>query len=368
MLTSHLSFRFRMYESHLDTMTNGHEDQDVIRENISEDDPSVRTLPPAHSRPTIHWGPVIAGDINGKEQINTDTDHFDALFARSNGSPPLHPRCYSSGSSVVVPTLSPTSTSAHLSTKSQPLPSSSPASKQKHTYEPINESTHRQPSVLSSSSSLASAQAKRKNFSLTHASQTFHQASHSQTEQLEPLARSCSYKRPQSMKKYRQKKKEKEQQQFPARKSSTTPTPPDCSRKSIVATTARVSATDLMATTNDPQDQWSSPKTQRAERVGELLAAGARSILTPSFAPAESLVASARIKDGRSTVVPLTCANHGQRETSNIEALFDRFIAIGSTAAAFGRRRRNLPRPTISHHVERLRQSRVNRHSASPSP
>ena len=290
--------RFRMYESHLDTMTNGHADHDLIHEIISDDDTSLRTLPPTYSRPTIHWGPVIAGDINGKEQINTDTDHFDALFARSNGSPPSHPRCYSSGSSTVVPTLSPTSTAAHLSTKSPPLPSSSssPAPKQKHTHDPINEGTHRQPSILSSSSSLASAQAKRKNFSLTHASQTFLQASNSQTEQLEPLARSCSYKRPQSMKKYRQKKKDKDQHPFPARKSSTTTTPTDSSRKSIVATTARVSATDLMATTNDHQDHWSSPKTQRSERVGELLPAGASAIFTPSFAPAESLVASARIK------------------------------------------------------------------------
>jgi len=276
-----------MYEPHLNHISNGTEDNELVNEVILENEISSKYMSQINSRPTIHWGPVEEGDSNGKEQINTDTDHFDALFARSNASP-THPRCYSSCSPATIPSLLTADTSSNLIAKSQPLLSSSPSSKQKQGHDIPTDTNHRQ-SVSSSSpknqqSNSTSAHTKRKNFSLTHATQTFLQASNSQNEQLEPLARSCSYKRPQSIKKYRQKKKEKEkekeqQQYLSTRKSSIITTSQnnhtphtvisDSSRKSVTATIGRISATDLMAT-DDPQDQWSSPKIPRSERLGKI--------------------------------------------------------------------------------------------------
>jgi hypothetical protein len=275
-----------MYEPHLNHISNGNEDNELVNEVISENEVSTKYLSQINSRPTIHWGPVVEGDSNGKEQINTDTDHFDALFARSNASPPPHPRCYSSCSPSTGPSLLIADTSSHLTAKSQPLLSSSPSSKQKQPHDVPTDTNHRQSGSSSSpktqQSNSTSAHTKRKNFSLTHATQTFLQASNSQNEQLEPLARSCSYKRPQSIKKYRQKKKEKEkeqQQYLSTRKSSIIITSQnnhtpytvisDSSRKSVTAIIGRVSATDLMAA-DDPQDQWSSPKIRRSERIGKI--------------------------------------------------------------------------------------------------
>ncbi|CAF2956650.1 unnamed protein product [Rotaria sp. Silwood2] len=286
--TRHKRVKFiRMYEPHLNHKSNSNEDHELVNDIIPEDEASTTIISQNNSRPTIHWGLVVEGDSNGKEQINTDTEHFDALFARSNASPlpASHPRCYSSCSPSTVPSISPNTTSTHLCAKSQPLLSSLPSSKQKQSQETISDTSHRQSASSTPKSQQSNptlARTKRKNFSLTHAAQTFLQASTSQNEQLEPLARSCSYKRPQSIKKYRQKKKEKEkdqQQYFSTRKNSTTTTSQnnhsfhrvtsDSFRKSITATTARVSAADLM-TTGEPQDQWSSPNSQRASRIGSL--------------------------------------------------------------------------------------------------
>ncbi|CAF0912610.1 unnamed protein product [Rotaria sp. Silwood1] len=278
-----------MYEPHLNHKSNSNEDHELVNDVIPEDEASTTIISQNNSRPTIHWGLVVEGDLNGKEHINTDTDHFDALFARSNASPlpPSHPRCYSSCSPSTVPPLSSNNTSAHPYAKSQPLLSSSPSSKHKQSHDAIIDINHRQSaSSVSTPKSQQSnptlARTKRKNFSLTHAAQTFLHTSTSQNEQLEPLARSCSYKRPQSIKKYRQKKKEKEkdqQQYFSTRKYSTTATSQnnhsfhrvtsDSFRKSITATTARVSAADLMAT-DDSQEQWSNSNNQRAARIGSL--------------------------------------------------------------------------------------------------
>jgi len=280
-----------MYEPQLNHTSNGNDDDELFHEIIPEDETSTKFPSQMNSRPTIHWGLVVEGDLNGKEQINTDADHFDALFARSNASspPPTHPRCYSSCSPATTPSLLTTDASPNLCTKSQPLLSSSPSTKQKESHD-ISVDKNYQHSTSSSSSksqqsNSSSARTKRKNFSLTHSGQTFLQASNSQLEPLEPLARSCSYKRPQSIKKYRQKKKEKEkekeqQQYFSTSKNSTTAisqnnsTPytsiSDSFRKSITAATARISATDLMAN-DDPQEQWSSPKTHRSERIGKII-------------------------------------------------------------------------------------------------
>ncbi|CAF0780110.1 unnamed protein product [Rotaria sordida] len=278
-----------MYEPHLNHKSNSNDEHELVNDVILEDEVSPTIISQNNSRPTIHWGRIVEGDLNGKEQINTDTEHFDALFARSNASPlsPSHPRCYSSCSPSTVSPISPTNTSTHLYATSQPLLSSSPSSKQKQSHDTIMDINQRQSTSTTSThknqqSNPTLAHTKRKNFSLTHTAQTFLQTSTSQNEQLEPLARSCSYKRPQSIKKYRQKKKEKEkdhQQYFPTRKYSTTTTSQnnhsfhqgtsDSFRKSVTAATARVSATDLMAT-DDPQDQWSSLNTQRSTRVGSL--------------------------------------------------------------------------------------------------
>lgn len=257
----------QMYETNINILSDGKEnDTELDEENLAK----------TNSRPTIHWGPVLKTDSIVKEEINTDTDHFDALFARSNASPP-HPRCYSTCSPSTVPTLITTDTSPQLIAKSHPLLNSSKTkSSQEITAEP------------NSSPGQMSAKTKRKNFSLTHSGQTFLQATVYPHEQLEPLARSCSYKRPQSIKKYRQKKdkeKEKEQQQqqqesyFSQRNSGTVATSQanhsaftvmsDSTRKSTTNTTPRISATELMAI-DDPQDQWSSPKPTRSERLGSL--------------------------------------------------------------------------------------------------
>jgi hypothetical protein len=269
-----------MYEPNVNYIPNGTENNELVNEIIQEDETSTTIMSQINSRPTIHWGPVVEGDLNSKEEINTDTEHFDALFARSNASPPpaSHPRCNSSCSPSTVSSLLPINPSSQLYANSQPLLSSSPSSKQKQSHDITPTDINHQQSNSSS------ARTKRKNFSLTHAAQTFLQAANGQNEQLEPLARSCSYKRPQSIKKYRQKKKEKEkdqQQHFSsARKYSTTTssqnnhishtvTSADSSRKSVIAITPRISAIDLMAT-DDPHDQWSSPNTRRSTRVGKI--------------------------------------------------------------------------------------------------
>ena len=195
-----------MYEPHHHQQTNENDDNELVHEIMPEKDFSRR-----NSRQAIHWKSDHEGDVNIKQQINTETDHFDALFARSNASPPPspHPRCYSSCSPSTVPFQIFTDASLHNYAKSQPhLISSSSSSHSAKKY------PDRRPSTVSSTKSQQSnptlspntAQIKRKTFSLTHAAQTFLQSSNSQSEQLEPLARSCSYKRPQSIKKYRQQK------------------------------------------------------------------------------------------------------------------------------------------------------------------
>ncbi|CAM4982271.1 unnamed protein product [Rotaria socialis] len=270
-----------MYETHHHPQSNENEDNGLIKERILEDD-----ISPRNSRAAIHWRPDLEGDIKVKQPINTDTEHFDALFARSNASPlpASHPRCYSSCSPSTVPFQMFTDSLPHDYAKSQPhLTLSS------HSVKPYDDrrnstisSTKSQHSNSTTSSN--SAQTKRKTFFLTHAAQTLLQTSNSQAEQLEPLARSCSYKRPQSIKKYRQQKKgkekgkekEKEQkEQFSCRKHSTYNNNNlhtvafYSARKSITGVPARISATDLMAT-DDPNEQWSSPKARRSARIGSL--------------------------------------------------------------------------------------------------
>ena len=262
------------------------EENNSMEKTVVENESLTDTFPQINVRPTIHWGPVHEGDSNSKEQINTDTEHFDALFARSNEPnsppPPSHPRCFSSCSPTTVPNVLTSDDSPHPYAKSQPLLSSS---KIKSSAEMVTDTSSR-PSPVSSSSSLkttslntstSSARTKRKNFSLTHGAQVFLQANSYQNEPLEPLERSCSYKRPQSIKKYRQKKKEREMQQqtmLETANSSHQSNPiassvnaSNSSRKSIGPATARISATDLMMT-DDPQDQWSNLKTQRSGRIG----------------------------------------------------------------------------------------------------
>lgn len=266
------------------------DENDLINEKnhlIDSDDLPVKT-----SRTSMHRQPQEereCDDMNIKQQINTDTAQFDALFARSNASPPPspHPRCYSSCSPSTVPFQIFTQTSTHNHAKSHPYLSSSASSSRsaKQQQQQITKQDRRSSTISSnksprSSSSLSnsSAQMKRQTFSLTHAAQTFLQSTNSQSE---PLARSCSYKRPQSIKKYRQQKrgkekeKEKEQKEyFSSRKSSTYnnnilhTVVSDSARKSISGATSRVSATDLMAN-DDLYDQWSNPKSHRSARVGK---------------------------------------------------------------------------------------------------
>jgi len=270
-----------MYEPHHHhhhLQSNENDENELVNETIPEDSISHR-----NSRTTIHRRSEREGDINIKQKINTDTAYFDALFARSNASPPPlpHPRCYSSCSPSTVPFQLFTD-NLHNYAKSQPHLISSYSPHSAHSFKQYDD---RRQSTASSSKSQQSnptlspnsAQIKRKNFSLTHAAQVFLQSSNSQ--QLEPLARSCSYKRPQSIKKYRQKKgkeKEKEQKEyFSTRKYSTHnnnilhTVASDSARKSVSSATSRISATDLMAT-DDPHDQWSNPKTQRSGRVGKI--------------------------------------------------------------------------------------------------
>ena len=324
-----------MFEPQLNSMANGTESGDFIPKTIFEDETSIEVISQIIVRPTIHWGPVVEGGSNSKEQINTDTEHFDALFARSNepSSPPSHPRCYSSCSPSTAPSLLAATPSVHLHAKSQPL-LSSPISplKVKQINDSSNDIPSRQSTVSSSSSlkngssSSSSARIKRKNFSLTHTAQTFLQASNSQTEQLEPLARSCSYKRPQSMKKYRQKKKEKEQPlSLSARQSSTIATLPttthisssiiaDSARKSIVAAApARISATDLM-TTDDPHEQWSNLKIQRAARIGKWS-------FSASFAPAALVLLRWRRRQRRRLSLSCQMMANGHRASLRLNSL-----------------------------------------------
>jgi len=263
-----------MYEPH-----HRDDDNELVNELIPEKDGS-RT----NSRTTVHWGPDEESDMNIKQQINTDTEQFDALFARSNASSPPspHPRCYSSTTPPTVPFQIFTDAPSHNYAKSQPHLTSSPS---RRSVKPHDD---RRPSVASSTKSQQSnatlspnsAKARRKKFISTHVAQIFLQSSNSQNEQLEPLARSCSYKRPQSIKKYRQQKKgkerEKEQKDYSSpRKYSTynnnilRTVASDCARKSVSGATSRISATDLMATV-DRHDQWSSPKTLRSGRVGKI--------------------------------------------------------------------------------------------------
>jgi hypothetical protein len=271
------------HHHHHQPQSNENDDNELVNEIIPENDISH-----TNSRTTIHWRPDREGDMNIKQKINTDTEYFDALFARSNASPPPspHPRCYSSCSPSTIPFQIFTDTSSHNYAKSQPhlISSSSPYSVKQ--YEARRKSTVSSVKSQQSNPTLSpnSAQMKRKTFSLTHSAQAFLQSANSHCEQLEPLARSCSYKRPQSIKKYRQQKKSKEKEKekekeqkeyFPSRKYSTHNNNilhtviSDSTRKSVSSATSRVSAIDLMAT-DDPHDQWSNPKTNRSGRVGKI--------------------------------------------------------------------------------------------------
>ncbi|CAF1540658.1 unnamed protein product, partial [Adineta ricciae] len=271
-----------MYEPHLrqQSIDDGHDDS---RHDRPYEQPNSRTI----SRTTVHWKSSRDEDNpSSKQQINTNTDHFDALFARSNASSPPspHPRCYSSTTPATVPFQLFADEPPHHYAKSQPHLTSSPT-RSVRLLDDRRQSNSSSSKSQQSSAALSPtvAHPKRKTFFLTHAAQVFLQSSNSQSEQLEPLARSCSYKRPQSIKKYRQKKeqakekgKEREQKEYScARKYSTYnnnilhTVASDSARKSVSGVPSRISATDLMATA-DPHDQWSSPKTLRSGRVGSL--------------------------------------------------------------------------------------------------
>jgi hypothetical protein len=293
-----------MYESHHHyyqhyPQSNEHDENELVNEIIPEDEISH-----TNSRTKIHWNSDREGDMNMKQQINTNTEYFDALFARSKASPPTspHPRCYSSCSPSTVPFQIFTDTPAHNYAKSQPhLISSSPPHHSVQKYDDrrrstVSSSTKSQHSTPTLSPN--SAKIKRKKFSVTHAAQVFLQSANSQCEQLEPLARSCSYKRPQSIKKYRQQKngkeKEKEQKEYSSSRKYSTynnnilhTVAFDSARKSVSGVTSRISATDLMAT-DDPHEQWSIPKTQRTGRVGKrkisnFLFFSSPSLMTPTI-------------------------------------------------------------------------------------
>jgi len=195
-----------------------------------------------------------------KEQIDTTTEHFDALFARSQS------RSYSSTTPSNIPVAN--AKSNNLYAKSQPQlitrrtssPSrSSPDNRQHQIF--LLQSTTRSASTGVTSATPAPVSGRASSG--------------------EPLARSCSYKRPQSIKKYRRKEKEQKRQGEEAKEYSST-----SSRKSTQTTqnnnisrtgisvdslsrrkSSRVSVTDLMA--ND-DEQWSSPRTQRSTRLGSL--------------------------------------------------------------------------------------------------
>lgn len=276
-----------MYEPHHHhhhqyRQSNEKQDNELANEIIPEDN-----ISPTHSRTKICRRIDREGDL--KDAINTNAEQFDALFARSSVSPlpSPHPRCYSSGSPTsTIPFAQFAEQSFELHAKSQPQlissslpppPSSSPSVKS--STDDRRQSTVS--SIKSQSSnpvlSINSAQMKRKTFSLTHASQPF-QSANFQSEHLEPLARSCSYKRPQSIKKYRQsakRGKEKEQKEcFSSRKYSTqnnnilNTVAATTTRRSVSSATSRISAIDLMAT-DDPHEQWSNTKGNRSGRVGK---------------------------------------------------------------------------------------------------
>ncbi|UJR09356.1 hypothetical protein I4U23_013600 [Adineta vaga] len=273
----------RMHEPHLHQESIKDKNDELRNEN-----PLEKTNSRTASRTTVHWKPSQnENNINSKQQINTDTEQFDALFARSNASSPPspHPRCYSSTTPVTLPFQLSTDTPTHHYAKSQPHLTSLPTRSVRIVDDRRQSNTSSNKSQQSSATlSPVVAQTKRKNFFLTHAAQVFLQSSNSQSEQLEPLARSCSYKRPQSIKKYRQQKKEKgkEREKEKERKEYSSPrkystynnnilhtVALDSARKSVSVVPSRISATDLMATV-DPHDQWSSPKALRSGRVGSL--------------------------------------------------------------------------------------------------
>ena len=268
-----------MHESHYYSPSNETYNIESLKEVIFEDNPSHQ-----NSRTAIYWELNQEDDMDIKQQINTNTEYFDALFARSNASvlplPPPHPRCYSSCSPSTVPFQVFVDNPLDNYAKSQPHLTSSHSAKQIEScrQSAISLSKSQQSSSTVSSTS---AQIKRKSFFLTHVAQTLLQTSNSQCEQLQPLARSCSYKRPQSIKKYRQtkeKEKEKEKEQkghTSSRKYSTYANSNFhtvafySGRKSITGTALRISATDLMAV-DDPRDQWSSPRAHRSQRIGKI--------------------------------------------------------------------------------------------------
>lgn len=194
-----------------------------------------------------------------KQKINTDCEQFDALFARSEASSPLsssHPRCYSSCS----PSMIPLNLSMSVVAKSQPM---------------LND--RRQSNISSSSSKSQMSNSSQNKSKQISSLQAFLNASNSQNEQVQPLARSCSYKRPQSIKKYRQQKTDDSnsnkqrslssirQSNKQKNKNLSRPINNDSTRKSISTATSRVSGIDLAS--ND--DQWSSPKANRSSRIGK---------------------------------------------------------------------------------------------------
>jgi hypothetical protein len=243
--------------------------KELIHEIILEDDRSSTS----YRRSSIRHD-----DSTIKEEINTDTKQFDELFARSQGSPSPpspHPRCYSSSSPSTAPFQCLDAVPSHSYARSQP-----------HLIT-LNDSSC-DIAVCTSKS----VRIKRQTLTLTPMSNAVLRSSLTTTtntshpnERLGPLARSCSYKRPQSMKKYRQQKQGKEQEQKEYSSTlSPSPSPSissrkysaqnnniartvtsDSVRKSISCVTSRASPSDIMA--ND--DQCSSPKVQRSTRIGK---------------------------------------------------------------------------------------------------
>jgi len=201
--------------------------------------------------PTEH---IEESEVPIKEQIDTNTEQFDVLFARSQA------RSYSSTTPSNIPTSN--ETPNHPYAKSQPQliscrtsPSRSPSSDNRQHQTFLLQSTTR-----SSSTGVTTVPGSGGSG--------------------EPLARSCSYKRPQSIKKYRRKEKEqkrqgeaKEYSSSSSRKSTQTTQNNNISRTGISVDSlsrrksSRISINDLMA--ND-DEQWSSPRTQRSTRLGSL--------------------------------------------------------------------------------------------------
>ena len=278
-----------MHELDINQTSNSNEDHEIVNE-IMPDDKIPTTILSQNNKPsTIHMEFVVEGDSNTKDEINTDTEHFDALFARSKASlrSPSHLFRYGSFSPSNSSSFLINDAPAHLYAKPPLQLLSSPLSKQKQSHDITIDISH--PQSISSTSNAKSQQAsstlalaKRKKFSVTHEAQTFLQSPNIQSEQLEPLARSCSYKRPQSLKKYRQNTKEEEkgqQQYFSPRKYSATlsqnnhilhPTMSDSFRKTTTTATTKISAADLMVNIN-PDDRWSSLNTPRSMRIGKII-------------------------------------------------------------------------------------------------